>query len=90
MIAVAGLFRIKDRRRRLWMDHPNIAKVLDGGATQTGRPYFVMELVRGTKITAFCDQNRLTARERSGTLRMNRWWRGHPAGHDPARDHDTA
>jgi len=39
------------------MDHPNIAKVLDAGATGTGRPYFVMELVRGIKITDYCDQN---------------------------------
>jgi WD40 repeat protein/serine/threonine protein kinase len=53
-----------ERQALALMDHPNIAKVLDGGATQTGRPYFVMELVRGSKITEFCDQNRLTARER--------------------------
>jgi eukaryotic-like serine/threonine-protein kinase len=46
------------------MDHPNIAKVLDGGATETGRPYFVMELVRGTKITDYCDQHQLAPRER--------------------------
>jgi len=41
------------------MEHPNIAKVLDAGATQTGRPYFVMELVRGIKITDYCDENGL-------------------------------
>jgi len=46
------------------MDHPNIAKVLDGGATETGRPYFVMELVRGIKITDYCDQNNLSTPER--------------------------
>ena len=46
------------------MDHPNIAKVLDAGATETGRPYFVMELVRGIKITEYCDQNNLSTRER--------------------------
>jgi tetratricopeptide (TPR) repeat protein len=46
------------------MDHPNIAKVLDAGATETGRPYFVMELVRGIKITDYCDQNQLPTRER--------------------------
>src|ERR1039458_545994 len=45
-------------------DHPNIAKVLDAGATDTGRPYFVMELVRGIKITDYCDQNDLSTRER--------------------------
>jgi eukaryotic-like serine/threonine-protein kinase len=42
------------------MDHPNIAKVLDAGATETGRPYFVMELVRSIKFTEYCDQNHLT------------------------------
>jgi tetratricopeptide (TPR) repeat protein len=46
------------------MDHPHIAHVLDGGETATGRPYFVMELVRGVPITDFCDQNQLPVRER--------------------------
>ena len=46
------------------MDHPNIAKVLEAGATDTGSPYFVMELVKGVSITAYCDQSRLTPRER--------------------------
>jgi len=46
------------------MDHPNIARVLDAGATQTGRPYFAMELVGGLKITDYCDQNGLTTNER--------------------------
>src|SRR5262245_36130318 len=46
------------------MDHPNIAKVHDGGATPSGRPYFVMELVKGAPITEFCDQNQLAPRER--------------------------
>jgi WD40 repeat protein len=46
------------------MDHPNIAKVLDGGATETGRPYFVMELVDGVRITRYADQHRLSTRER--------------------------
>ena len=46
------------------MDHPNIARVLDAGATETGRPYFVMELVRGIKITDYCDQNNLDTRQR--------------------------
>src|SRR5256712_9690030 len=46
------------------MDHPNIAKVFDAGATETGRPYFVMELVEGIKITEYCDRNDLTRRER--------------------------
>src|SRR5262249_52501478 len=45
-----------ERQALALMDHPNIAKVLDAGATETGRPYFVMELVRGIKITEFCDE----------------------------------
>src|ERR1019366_6466303 len=43
-----------ERQAMALMDHPNIAKVLDAGATETGRPYFVMELVRGIKITDYC------------------------------------
>ncbi len=53
-----------ERQALALMDHPNIAKVLDGGATDTGRPYFVMELVQGVPITEFCDRNRLPAAER--------------------------
>src|SRR5262249_11659870 len=46
------------------MDHPNIARVLDAGATATGRPYFVMELVRGLPLIEYCDTNNLTTRQR--------------------------
>jgi WD40 repeat protein/serine/threonine protein kinase len=53
-----------ERQALALMDHPNISKVLDAGATQTGRPYFVMELVGGIRMTDFCDQNHLTIRER--------------------------
>lgn len=53
-----------ERQALALMDHPNIAKVLDAGATDTGRPYFVMELVRGVRITEYCDQARCSARER--------------------------
>src|SRR5205807_1937525 len=53
-----------ERQALALMDHPNIARVFDGGATETGRPYFVMELVRGVPITEFCDKNRLSAQER--------------------------
>ncbi|UCC97944.1 MAG: protein kinase, partial [Phycisphaerales bacterium] len=53
-----------ERQALAMMDHPNIAKVFDGGATETGRPYFVMELVRGVLITECCDANRLTTQER--------------------------
>jgi serine/threonine protein kinase/tetratricopeptide (TPR) repeat protein len=53
-----------ERQALALMDHPNIAKVLDAGATESGRPYFVMEFVRGIAITDFCDQNHLTPRER--------------------------
>ncbi len=53
-----------ERQALALMDHPNIARVLDAGATETGRPYFVMELVRGITITEYCDQNKLSAAER--------------------------
>ncbi|MCX6902726.1 MAG: serine/threonine-protein kinase, partial [Verrucomicrobia bacterium] len=53
-----------ERQALAMMDHPNIASVYDGGATETGRPYFVMELVRGVPITEYCDSNMLTTRER--------------------------
>ena len=53
-----------ERQALALMDHPNIAKVLDAGTTDTGRPYFVMELVKGVPITQFCDERRLTPRER--------------------------
>ena len=45
------------------MDHASIARVLDAGATETGRPFFVMELVKGVPITEYCDRNHLTARK---------------------------
>ncbi len=53
-----------ERQALAMMDHPNIAKVLDAGATDTGRPYFVMELVRGIKITEYCDENKVPTEER--------------------------
>ncbi|MEJ2703772.1 MAG: protein kinase [Sedimentisphaerales bacterium] len=53
-----------ERQALAMMDHPNIAKVLDAGATDTGRPYFVMELVKGASITDFCDANSLSTTER--------------------------
>ena len=59
-----------ERQALALMDHPHIAHVFDGGATASGRPYFVMELVRGVPITDFCDQNHLGVRERlSGPAR---------------------
>jgi hypothetical protein len=56
-----------ERQALALMDHANIAKVLDAGATETGRPYFVMELVRGIPITEYCDQERLTTQARAWT-----------------------
>ena len=53
-----------ERQALAMMDHPNIAKVLDGGATESGRPYFVLELVQGVKITTYCDEKKLTAPQR--------------------------
>ncbi|MBE7502361.1 MAG: serine/threonine protein kinase [Verrucomicrobiales bacterium] len=55
-----------ERQALALMDHPNIAKVLDAGATESGRPFFVMELVRGIRITEYCDQNNLSTKERLG------------------------
>ncbi len=53
-----------ERQALAMMDHPSIAKVLDAGSTETGRPFFVMELVCGIPITEYCDKNKLSARER--------------------------
>jgi eukaryotic-like serine/threonine-protein kinase len=53
-----------ERQALALMDHPSIAKVFDAGATESGRPYFVMELVRGVKITEYCDEHSLTTEER--------------------------
>jgi serine/threonine protein kinase/tetratricopeptide (TPR) repeat protein len=53
-----------ERQALALMDHPHIAKVLDAGTTDNGRPYFVMELVKGVPITRYCDERRLTPRER--------------------------
>ncbi len=54
----------QERQALAVMDHANVARVFDAGATRQGRPYFVMELVQGEPITAYCDRNRLTVRER--------------------------
>jgi serine/threonine protein kinase len=53
-----------ERQALALMDHPNIAKVLDGGTTGAGRPYFVMDLVKGVPITRYCDEHHLTPRQR--------------------------
>jgi eukaryotic-like serine/threonine-protein kinase len=53
-----------ERQALALMDHPNIAKVLDAGATNAGRPYFVMDLVKGIPMTRYCDEQRLTPRQR--------------------------
>jgi len=55
-----------ERQALALMDHPNIAKVLDAGATDAGRPFFVMELVKGVRITDYCDRNNLSTTERLG------------------------
>ena len=73
-----------ERQALAMMDHPNIAKVLDAGATETGRPYFVMELVRGIPVTEYCDQNELTTNERLSDL--HRRLPGRPA-RPPEGDH---
>jgi tRNA A-37 threonylcarbamoyl transferase component Bud32 len=61
----AVIARFEQERQALaLMDHPSIARVLDAGATETGRPYFVMELVHGVRITDYCDRNQLDTRQR--------------------------
>ena len=60
---VLGRFEA-ERQALALMDHSNIAKVLDAGATETGRPFFVMELVRGIPITRFCDENSCLPQQR--------------------------
>src|SRR5262245_18180441 len=64
MDSKAVLARFAAERQALaLMDHPNIAKVHDAGATPDGRPFFVMELVKGVRITKYCDEHRLTPRQ---------------------------
>ena len=67
--AVLGRFE-QERQSLALMQHPNIAKVLDGGLTEGGQPYFVMEYVKGRPITEFCDSRRLTIRERLALFRQ--------------------
>ena len=57
-----------ERQALAMMDHPNIAKVLDAGTTDTGRPYFVMELVKGVPITKYCDEKHLPLRAAAGAV----------------------
>ncbi len=65
MDSKAVLARFEAERQALaLMDHPNIAKILDGGTTEAGRPYFVMELVKGLPLTEYCDARRLNVAER--------------------------
>jgi len=59
-----------ERQALALMDHPNIAKVLDAGTTETGRPFFVMELVKGIPLTEYCDQHRLGLMDRLGLFRQ--------------------
>ena len=76
-----------ERQALALMDHPSIAKVLDAGATETGRPYFVMELVQGVSITEYCDRNSLSTKDRLGSVHPG--LPGRPArppeGHHPPR-----
>jgi serine/threonine protein kinase len=62
---VVGRFE-RERRVLARLDHPNIARVFDAGATDDGRPYFVMEMVRGQRVTTFCDGSRLDVDARLG------------------------
>ncbi len=77
----------QERQALALMDHPHIAKVLDAGSTDAGRPYFVMELVTGEPITSFCDAHGLSVRERLRALRpgLQRDPARAPEGHHPPR-----
>jgi serine/threonine protein kinase len=67
MDSTAIVARFEAERQALaLMDHPNIAHVLDAGTTEQGRPYFVMDLIRGISITEYCDTNKLSITERLG------------------------
>ena len=68
----AVLQRFEQERQALaLMDHPNIAKVLDGGMTPNGQPFFVMELVNGLPLTKFCDEAKLATERTPGTVRAD-------------------
>ena len=60
---VIGRFEA-ERQALALLDHPNIARVFDAGTTESSRPYFVMEYVKGTPITEYCDRNKLNVEER--------------------------
>ena len=80
-----------ERQALAMMDHENIAKVLDAGATEPGRPYFVMELVHGVPITEYCDENRLSPRQRLRAVRPRlprRAARAHEGHHPPRHQAD--
>src|SRR5262249_50944949 len=57
-----------ERQAVAMMDHPNVARIFDAGATSKGRPYFVMEYINGVSITHYCDRHRLTTKERIALL----------------------
>src|SRR5207247_1099548 len=59
-----------ERQTLALLDHPNIAKVFDAGATSTGRPYFAMEYVPGIPITTYCDEHCVDVRERLELFRL--------------------
>ena len=72
MDSKAVLARFEQERQALaMMDHPNIARVLDGGMTPTGQPFFVMELVNGLPLNKFCDEIEAHAQRAAGTLRAD-------------------
>ena len=86
-----------ERQALAMMDHVNIARVFDAGATEAGRPYFVMELVHGVPITKYCDDNHLTPRAAAGAVRAGlpgdpaRPPEGdHPPRHQAVQRHDHA
>ncbi len=86
-----------ERQALAMMDHPNIAKVLDAGTTESGRPYFVMELVNGLPVTKYCDEQHLTAQRAAGIVHSNlpgcaarASERHHPSRHQAQQHSDRA
>ena len=78
-----------ERQALALMDHPNIAHVFDGGETAGGRPYFVMELVRGLPITDFCDDNQLLVRQRGWSPEAYERWLAETLSAQLIKDRDA-
>ena len=79
-----------ERQALAMMNHPNIAKVLDAGATESGRPYFVMELVKGIPITEYCDTHKLAGLQPKGASVQEAFIGDAPIGMDISKGANAA